>query len=87
MVGVGNTQELDLGIVVKYVLNSVSYYLDQINYISKLKNKLESIPAMTTDEVKQVRINEKQLELNYAKFFFWILFTYNLTLPAFVEGY
>lgn len=54
IIGVGNTHELDLGIVVKYVLNGVSQYLKQADYIGQLKNKLESIPAMTTDEVKQV---------------------------------
>ncbi len=52
--GVGMSPELDLGIVVKYVLNGISYYMEQINNISKLSNKLESVPAMTPDEVKQV---------------------------------
>ncbi|KAK7605078.1 hypothetical protein V9T40_006936 [Parthenolecanium corni] len=54
VVAAGNSQELDLGIVVNYVLNGVSFYLDEHNFVSKIKNKLESIPAMTTDEVKQV---------------------------------
>ena len=54
IIGVGNTQELDLGIVVKYVLNGISHYLEQVNYVSKLKTKLDAVPAMTTDEVKQV---------------------------------
>lgn len=54
IVTVGNSQELDLGIVVNYVLNGISFYLEENNFVSKIKNKLESIPAMTTDEVKQV---------------------------------
>lgn len=56
IIGVGNVQELDLGIVVKYVINGIAHYLSQIYYVSKLKSKLEAVPAMTTDEVKQVRI-------------------------------
>lgn len=55
IIGVGNSQELDLGIIVKYILNGVQHYLRQIEFTSKLKNKLESVPAMTSDEVKQVR--------------------------------
>lgn len=56
IIGVGNTQELDLGIAVRYVLDGVSYYVEQMECISKLKNKIESVPAMTTDELKQVGI-------------------------------
>ncbi|XP_065223054.1 nuclear pore complex protein Nup205 [Planococcus citri] len=58
IIGVGNTQELDLGIAVRYVLDGVTYYTTQLDCISKLKSKLECIPAMTTDEVKQIMFGD-----------------------------
>lgn len=69
IIGVGYIQELDLGIVVKYALNGISHYLDQVDYVSTLKKKLEAVPAMTTDEVKQV--SEKKIVLDEIKYRTW----------------